>query len=296
MMLSLLVKLLSHLPFGVLYALSDGLFYVLYYIVRYRRGIVRRNLSESFPDKSKAEIVAIEKKFYRHFTDNMLETCKLATISREEISRRMRFVNMETVNAETRQGHSLSLFLGHYANWEWISSIPLHLDKGVIGAQIYHTLSNKAADTLMLKIRERMGAVNVEMRHTARFITRQVADGNVCMVGFIADHSPRRKDATHFLPFLHHCAPVITGPEKITKRYDYQAWFVDVRRVRRGYYEAEFVRMDANPRTLPDFELTTIYFRLLEQMIRRQPELYLWTHNRFKYAKPAAESPENTDF
>lgn len=278
----------------MLYAISDGLFYVIYYIVRYRRKLARRNISESFPEKSQSEVVAIEKKFYHYFADYLLETCKLASISPEEICRRMKFSNIDAVNAVASQGRSVSLYLGHYANWEWVSSIPLHLDKGVIGAQIYHELSNKQANTILLKIRERMGAVNVEMHQTARFITRLAAEGKVCMVGFIADHSPRYKDATYFIPFLNHCVPGITGPEKITKRYGFEAWFLDVRRVKRGYYEAEFVPISANPRQLPDFEVTDRYFRMLEQTIRRQPELYLWTHNRFKFAKKAT-SPTTTD-
>lgn len=284
-MLGLLVKLISRIPFGGLYAISDGLYFVIYYIVRYRRKVVRRNLTESFPEKSHGEIVALEKKFYHYFADYILETCKLASITPEEISRRMKFTNIDAVNAVARQGRSVSLFLGHYANWEWISSIPLHLDKEVIGAQIYHELNNKQANKLLLKIRERMGAVNVEMHHTARFITHLATEKKVCMIGFIADHSPRYKDANYFIPFLNHCVPVLTGPEKITKRYGYEAWFVDVRRVKRGYYEAEFVPISADPRQLPDFEVTDTYFSLLQQTIMRQPELYLWTHKRFKFAK-----------
>lgn len=128
-LLHFFLKLLSYIPFGMLYLLSDGLFYPLYYLVGYRRKIVRKNLTESFPEKSLSEIKQIEKRFYHSFTDIILESCKLASISPDEIKRRMQFVNVEAVNSFLRQGKSVSIYLGHYGNWEWISSMPLWLEK-----------------------------------------------------------------------------------------------------------------------------------------------------------------------
>ena len=168
-LLHFVLKLLSRIPFRMLYILSDGMFYLLYYIIRYRRKIVRKNLTESYPDKSLHETKHLEKAFYRFFMDMMLETCKLATISPDEIRRRMAFKNIEEVNATLRSGKSVAVYLGHYGNWEWVSSMPLWLEKGTIGAQIYHKLSNPNMDRLMLHIRERMGAVSVEMHKTARY-------------------------------------------------------------------------------------------------------------------------------
>ena len=128
-LLSFFLKLLSCIPFKVLYVLSDGLFYVLYYVIRYRRRIVRKNLTESFPEKSEQEILKIEKNFYRYFTDQVLESCKMTTISPEEISSRMKFTNVEAADAVLKTGKSIALYMGHYGNWEWVSSIPLCLGK-----------------------------------------------------------------------------------------------------------------------------------------------------------------------
>ena len=288
-LLSFCLKLLSYIPFRVMYILSDVLFYVLYYVVRYRRKIVRRNLTESFPEKDGQEIKRIEKKFYRYFTDQVLESCKMATISPEEMSRRMRFTNIEEANAVLREGKTISLYMGHYGNWEWVSSIPLCIAEGVTCVQIYHKLRNENMDKLMLRMRERMGAVSVEMRKTARYINEQAAAGKVSIIGFIADQSPKKREVRHFLQFLHHEAPVLTGTEKIIKHYGFEAWFLEMKRVKRGYYEAKLVRLYENPQSVPDFELTALYFRMLEQAIQERPELYLWTHNRFKHAvKPEA--------
>lgn len=283
-LLSFLLKLLSYIPFWALYLLSDCLYYLLYYVVRYRRKIVRKNLTGSFPEKDAREILRMEKAFYRFFTDNALESCKMATISPDEMSRRMKFTNVEDVNAVLKEGKSISLYIGHYGNWEWVSSMPLCLEKSAVAVQIYHKLRNENMDRVILHNRERMGAVSVEMRKTARYITELAAAEKVCIVGFIADQSPKKREVRHFLPFLNHQVPVLTGTEKITKHYGFEAWFLEVNRVKRGYYEARYVRLHEDPQSLPDFELTAIYFRMLEQMIRKCPELYLWSHNRFKHA------------
>lgn len=279
------IRVLSYIPFSILYILSDFLFFLVYYIFRYRRRIVRKNLTESFTDKNHKEIIIIEKRFYHFFVDMMLESIKLASMSKDEMKRRMVFKNSDEVNAVLRDGKSIGLYLGHYANWEWCSSIPLHLEDDVIGAQIYHKLKNENMDRIMLRIRERMGAHCVDMRKTARYVTELITEHKNCFIGFIADQSPRWKDSRHFIPFLNHNVPVLTGTEKIIKHYGFEAFFLKVRRLKRGYYEAEFIRMHDNPQSLPDFELTSIYFDMLEQMIKENPEFYLWTHNRFKYAK-----------
>lgn len=283
------LKLLSYIPFRVMYVISDVLYVLIYYIFRYRRAIVRKNLTESFQEKSSCEIIDIEKKFYRFFADNLLETCKMTTISREEMGRRMKFTNMETFNAVQREGKSVALYMGHFGNWEWCSSMPLYFEKGTSSAEIYHKLRNESMDRLMMRNRERMGAMCVEMRKTARYINEQAKAGSTCVVGFIADQSPRKRDSRYFLHFLNHEVPVLVGTEKIAKHYGFEAWFLNVRRVRRGFYEAEYVRMHEDPKSLPDFELTAIYFRMLEEAIRRQPELYLWTHRRFKHARKQEE-------
>lgn len=283
--LNSIIKGVGSLPFGILYALAAFLYFLVYYVVRYRRKIVRKNLTECFPEKSDKEIKQIEKKFYHFFADNMVETIKMAAISHHEMRKRMKFTNIDEINRLLDSGKSVALFLGHYGNWEWISSMPLHLPHHVTAAQIYHKLADADFDRIMLQNRARMGATNVEMRKTARFITSQIAEGKLSIVGFIADQAPKERDIHYFLPFLNHSTPVLTGVEKIVKHYGFEAWFVDVKRVGRGRYEATYVKMHSDPASLPDFELTDIYYRMLEDMIRRDPTLYLWTHKRFRNAK-----------
>ena len=284
-LLSVLVKLLSYMPFWMLYILSDILYYIVYYIVKYRRPLVRKNLTESFPEKTEKEIIKIEKGFYHFLVDTIMESVKMFSITPKEMKRRMKLLNVEGLMETMRKGRSASVFMGHYGNWEWVSSLPIHLDEGMLGVQIYHQLSNKVMNKLVLYSRGRMCAISVEMNSTVRGISKMVSEGKVAAIGFIADQSPRKKDAHYFLPFLHHEIPVLTGTEKLTKHYNFEGWYLDVRRVKRGYYEAEFVKLHDDPRSLPDFELTEIYYQRLEQMIKAQPELYLWSHNRFRLAR-----------
>lgn len=283
-LLSFVIKGLSHIPFPLLYIISDGMYYLLYYIIRYRRRVVRSNLVSSFPKKDIVEIKQIERGFYRFFTDNMLESVKMASMTKEEYGKRMKFTNIEDINRELRAGRSISLYLGHYGNWEWVSSMPLWLEHGATAAQIYHKLRNKNMDRLILENRQRMGAKCVDMRKTARYINEQASKSEVSIIGFIADQSPRKREAIHFVSFMNHSTPVLTGTEKITKRYRFEAWYLAMKRIKRGYYEAEFIRMHESPEELEDFQLTAIYFEMLQQAITSHPELYLWTHNRFKHA------------
>ena len=278
------MTLMSRLPFGVLYALSDAMFYPLYYVGRYRRKVVRKNLVESFPEKSLDEIVTLEKKFYHYFTDLIFETYKMATISDEEIKKRMHFTSFDVANDLLAQGHSVAYYIGHFCNWEWMSSSALWFKDGIRCAQVYHRLGNETMDWLTRRIRERFGNPCVEMRQTARYVAREKSLGQPCNIALIADHSPRRKDIKHYIPFLNHTVPVLVGPEKMIKHFGMMPIFVTVRRVKRGYYETDFTLMTDSAASLPDYELTDMYFRRLEEEIRRQPECYLWTHKRFKYA------------
>ena len=278
-------RLLSLIPLRVLYVLSDGVFYIVYYLGRYRRKVARKNLIESFPEKSEQEIKVIEKRFYRFFIDTIFEMCKLMSFSPQEMAQHLHFTNMEILNEVFRQGKSVTLYMGHYANWEWCSSLALHLDRetGAVMGQIYKKLHNSVVDKLTIYNRERMGAICVEMNQTLRWIDEQVKKNIPTVTCYVADQSPRKSQIRHYVPFLHHHTPVFTGAEKITKRYGFEAWYLDIKRIKRGYYAADLVRLHEHPQSLPDFELTDIYYRYLEQVVHRQPELYLWTHNRFKY-------------
>lgn len=236
----------------------------------------------SFPEKDMREIKSIEKKFYSFFCDYALETLKLLTISPKTMRKRIQFNGFDKINESFSQGKPVGLYLGHYCNWEWISSIPLHLDKDIACGQIYHKLKNPASDRLFLKLRSRMGAISIPMKSTLRKIIEFKRSGVKFIIGFISDQAPKWENIHYWTQFLNQETPVFTGTEKIARQTNMVMYYVDITRPKRGYYVAEFRKMTDNPNELPEFALTEMYMRELEKSIKQQPQYWLWTHNRWK--------------
>jgi len=272
----------SLLPLRVHYVISDLLFWLLFKVVRYRRDVVRKNLTESFPEKSEEELQKIERGFYHFFCDYLVETVKLMTISQEEMKRRIVFKGSELIDEIIGSGQSVTLYVGHYCNWEWVSSIPLWINPIAWGGQVYHPLENKVFDKLFLKIRERMGSHCIAMQDILREVLKHQQENQPTVIGYISDQKPLWVNIHHWVDFLHHDTPVLTGTERIARKMNHAVLYVDIQRVRRGYYEAEFKCITREPQKLKEFELTDIYFEMLEKSIRRAPEFWLWSHDRWK--------------
>ena len=274
--------LLSLLPLGVLYILSDALFHLLYHLLRYRRRIVHKNLVESFPEKSEAEIRQVERGFYHFFCDYIVESLKMMTISPEEMKRRMVFKGIEQFDEVVEAGGSCALYLGHYCNWEWVSSVPLWVTPKAKCGQIYHPIENPEFDRLFLKQRGRMGAVSIPMNDTLREILRYRSEHQPVIIGYISDQVPHWRNIHHWCDFLHHDTPVLTGTERIVRKVNHAVFYLEMTRLRRGCYEGEIKLITREPQSLPEYEITTRYFQMLEASIRRRPEFWLWSHNRWK--------------
>ncbi len=277
-----LLWLLSWLPLRIHYVLSDGLYLIIYRLVGYRRGLVRRHLAACFPEKGEQERRQTERQFYHWFCDYLVETVKLLTISREELRRRMVFRGTEVIDEVVESGQSCAVYLGHYCNWEWITSLPLWVTPKAQCGQIYHALENEEFDRLFLTLRQRMGAVCIPMAETLRRIVQYRQQGQPVVIGYISDQVPFWNNIHHWCQFLNHDTPVLTGTERLARQTGHAVLYLDVRRLRRGYYEAEFKLITREPKQMGDYEITDIYFRLLEASIRRDPACYLWTHNRWK--------------
>ena len=286
----------SLLPLRLLYFFSDLLYYPRYYVVRYRRKVVRKNLEESFPEKPLVELRKIEREFYHYFCDYIVETIKLFSMSEKQMRQRMTFGGVDKIN-EIIKHKDCVLYLGHYCNWEWVSSIPLHLGMtdNFIAGQIYHQIENKAFDKLFLWMRSRFHAVNIEMLMALRHLVRYKQQNKRFIIGFISDQSPNWNFVKMWTEFLNHKSSFFIGAESIAKATDAAVVYLDVQRVKRGYYHADFVVMTEDPKSFPDYEITVDYARRLEETIRRAPQYWLWSHNRWKrtyekYLKLKSES------
>ena len=261
--------------------ISDMLFWILYIIIGYRRKVVWQNLKTSFPEKSEERLRKIERGFYHFFCDYLVESVKLMTISKKNLKKRLVFKGTEVVNEIVESGQSCAVYLGHYCNWEWITSLPLWVTPKAQCGQIYHPIENNDFDWLFLRLRQRFGAVCIPMQDTLRKIIEFRKDRQPVVIGYISDQKPHWVNIHHWVDFLHHDTPVLTGTERIARRMNHAVFYLDVRRIRRGYYEAEIKLITREPQTMKEFELTDIYYQHLEQSILRAPEFWLWSHKRW---------------
>ena len=283
--------LLSLLPLRVLYFFSDLLYYPLYYCIRYRRPIVRKNLIGSFPEKDIKEIIKIEKEFYKLFCDYLMETIKLFTMPKKQLMKRMTFDGIEDITdeLETKNKELCFVYLGHYGNWEWIASLGYWTPKDILCAQIYHPLSNKAFDALFIKLRSQFGGECIPMKVTLRRIIELKKAQQKTIIGFISDQLPKWSSIHHFTPFLHRDTAMFTGTEQMGKKFGALIYYAEVTRPKRGYYHCTFKKLTEHPESLKNFEVTDLYATQLEQMIKQTPYLWLWSHDRWKRTKEEYE-------
>ena len=282
-LLTFTLKAIAIWPLRILYVLSDLIYPLVYYIIGYRREVVRKNLENSFPEKSEKEIREIEKRFYRHFCDYVLETVKLLHISDEEMRRRMRFTNPEYIEQLRSDGRPIFLYLGHQANWEYIISITMWTSPEFTAGQIYHPLSNKVMDKLIYRLRSRFNTVGIPQKQALRAIITMVRDGKHPLLGFIADQRPPRRPEPEWMTFLNQDTAIITGGEAMGRKLNVHFVYGSMQCVRRGYYELTF--QPIVPVEGEEYGYSKQYMRMLEQDIKEQPHLYLWTHKRWKWKR-----------
>ena len=275
--------LLSLLPMWVHYALADVLYVLVAHVLRYRRRVIDKNLLASFPELSDEERRRIKHGYYHFFCDYIAETVKFATMSRENIHRRMVFNGVDQVIDILKSGQSVALMLGHYGNWEMVTAIrePMgDLDCGY--GHIYHPLENEVMDRLFLTVRNRMGSESIPMRETLRWLLHHQQEGRPTLVGYISDQVPTWQNIHHWVTFFNQETPVFTGVERIARKMNQAVVYVDMRRVSRGHYEADLQLITREPNSLPAMAITDEYYRRMEATIRRAPQYWLWSHNRWK--------------
>ncbi|MDD2820559.1 MAG: lysophospholipid acyltransferase family protein [Flavobacterium sp.] len=275
--------IISILPFRLFYWFSDFVYLILYYIIGYRKKTVRENLALAFPNLSAKERLVIEKKSYHHLCDMFLEMIKTMTISPEEMNKRFIITNLEVVKEYEKKGKSTILLASHYASWEWLLSLN---EKTLFrGIGVYKKIANKYFDKLIRDIRSKYKAELVETKRAIPLIAENQEKGILSMYGLASDQSPKLNRAFHWDKFMGVEVPVHTGAEMLAKRYDLNVLFVKVKKVKRGFYEATFVPITDNPKSIPDFEITNVFLREVEKQILEAPEYYFWTHKRWKHKR-----------
>lgn len=276
------LKLLSILPFAVLYLISDFLFLVLYRIIGYRTKVVRQNLERSFPEKSSKDRKQIERDFYKHLGDLFVETIKGMSISASEMKRRMANIDQHHYDALYKNNQSAIIVMSHCGNWEWICLMSQIACQQRVQC-VYKSLSNSGFDRWMYVIRSKFGANPIPMEQTLRVL--EANKSVVTVNAFIGDQNPSSGKGASWTNFLNQDTPFMMGPEKIAKKFNMPLYYLSSQKVKRGYYQATTVPLCLNPKETADGEITQLIAQHTDREIQQQPHIWLWSHRRWKHKR-----------
>ncbi|MBV5314000.1 MAG: lysophospholipid acyltransferase family protein [Prolixibacteraceae bacterium] len=278
-----ILKLLGHTPFWLLYICADIIYLISFYLVGYRKKTVIQNLKNSFPEKTDQEIKEIRRKFYLHFADLVVETIKAFQMSEDTFRKRFHFKNPEVLNDLYDQGKSVALLSGHYGNWEWTIALPKIIKHEV--NTIYRPIQDETFDHYMKSLRSRFGMFMMPARISGRTMLELEKAGQLSATYYLTDQTAL-KDTDYWMMFLNQETAVFPGAEKVASKFKHAIVFMDIQKVRRGYYEVEFTKLIDDASTTKKYEVTKAHTKFLEDIIRKRPELWLWSHKRWKHTRP----------
>lgn len=265
-------------PMWLLYFYSDILTFILNHILTYRKKVIYKNLSTSFPEKTEKEIKKIANKFYKHLADLILEGLKGFSMSQKEILKRYKVVDVEGTKHLYENEKNIIFATGHYGNWEWgFRATPLQLYHKSVA--LFKPLKNKKINEYFRKLRSKDKIQLISIRATARAFYNQNKPFCVVMAG---DQNPSNREKAIWVDFLNQPTACLHGIEFYAKRYDTAVVFAEFRKVKRGYYEVHFDQITENPKEMADGQITKTFMNKLEKVIRERPEYWLWSHKRWK--------------
>lgn len=272
----------SLLPFWALYRVSDGLYLLLYYVVGYRKAVVKGNLERSFPERSPAECKRIEKQFYRHLCDVVVESLKSYTISPEAIRKRIPIRNPELFDAYANKGQSIIIVTAHYGNWEW-AALAQSVFSPFVNYAVYRPLSNPWFDRMVKRNRERFNLELIPQQEVAAKIRHTPDEPE--LIAFLTDQSPSNISKAMWLTFLGEDTAVEPAVERLVRMAKRPVVYGAISKLARGRYEINLVPIHDTPETLEPGELTRLHFAMLEKMIHTAPPYWLWSHRRWKHKR-----------
>lgn len=274
---------ISLLPMRLLYWFSAILFFLMNYVIGYRRKVIRDNLKNSFPKKSDQEIKKIQKQFYRNFSDYLVETLKSFSISQQELDNRHSYSNLEVFEDCKKEGKDVILMAGHVFNWEWFIGLVRHLPAKETLA-VYHKVRNNFWNDRVNSIRGKFGTLPIDMKETGRYMMKAENDGTKTYL-FVADQSPKKSMVKHSIQFLNQETPVFAGFDKIAIRKGMAVVFCKTVKTKQGFYHTEFERINPDGENFKEMEVVEKFFGRLEILISEHPDNWLWSHKRWKYKK-----------
>lgn len=278
------IYIISLLPMQVLYLFATMAYWALYHVFGYRKKVVRKNLTDAFPEKTVQEIITIEKRFFKYLAAVIVEIVKMSTITKAELQKRYVFKNTDRIKEYLNQGTSVLVCSAHYGNWEW-GTLAFGLNFEASSYPIYKPLSNKVFDNWFYQIRTRFGNNMTPMKQTYRALTETRELSTVFCFG--NDQAPPKNESHYWINFLNQPTAIQLGIEKIAKKTNRPVFYIKVSVVKKGYYEIDCIPLVMDPSKTNGHEITDLHVRFLENIIREEPAYWLWSHRRWKH------QPEN---
>ncbi len=281
-----LLNAFSLLPLFLLYKVADAFYLLIFYVFEYRRKVVKENLYNAFPDKTAAELDAIEKEYYKFLSALFVEVIKMKSISKKELSKRVKFKNADLVEAYLQNNESVLFCSSHYGNYEWVC-MAIGLKFSGKHYPIYKPLSSDTFDHWFLKMRSRFGNNMVAMRQTLRAV--QGSKNAASMFTFGSDQAPSKAESIYWTNFLNQETAVQLGVEKIAVKTNRPVFYLKINYLKRGYYEVDCVPVCLHPDQTKPYEITEAHTLFLQEMIEENPAYWLWSHRRWKYKRQSKE-------
>ncbi len=275
---------ISFLPFWMIYGISDFFYIIIRFVIKYRKKVIYENLTFAFPEKGRVEIEKIASGFYKHFCDLFLETIKLYSLSEKQAFKRINYKGVEHLEACSAKGQSAIVLAMHHNNWEWCSSIQKLLSSHLL--MIYNPIrGNHAFENFLLYAREKWGGTCIPVHKSARTVLDLNRQGKPTTLWLGADQTPP-PESKFWTIFLNREAPFFSGPEKIAVHSNQPVFFHHIKKAGRGRYDVNFIPLIENPMEVEPKEIILGYVKKMEEIIRAEPEYYLWSHRRWKHKRP----------
>ena len=278
-LLLILLWIFSLLPIQILYLISKIIRYIVYDILCYREKVVIDNIQNTFIEKSQTEVIKLKNNFYDYFFELIVEIIKLLSISNDELNKRFTFSNINVIKQALKKNKSVIVVVGHYGNWEWaLRSASSLIDTKIIG--VYKRINNTIFEWLLLKIRSNTNVLPVEIKS----LSRELVNNNEKKIyAMVADQSPTLEQSNVRINFLNRDTLVYTGVEKISKKYNMPVFYLNIKLTSKGYYESTFEEINGKNINGKKLEITKEFFSKLENQIKSEPRLWLWSHKRWKH-------------
>ena len=278
-LLLILLWIFSLLPIQILYLISKIIRFIVYDILCYREKVVIDNIQNTFIEKSQTEVIKLKNNFYDYFFELIVEIIKLLSISKDELNKRFTFSNINVIKQALKKNKSVIVVVGHYGNWEWaLRSASNLIDTKIIG--VYKRINNTIFEWLLLKIRSNTNVLPVEIKS----LSRELVNNNEKKIyAMVADQSPTLEQSNVRINFLNRDTLVYTGVEKISKKYNMPVFYLNIKLTSKGYYESTFEEINSKNINGKKIEITKEFFSKLENQIKSEPRLWLWSHKRWKH-------------